>query len=340
MDGLPIPTNPGKGPGGAGAQSPKAGSGGGAAGASGPSSAAGKPPSGTGANSADAANSANPQRFQSLKSAMAEGQGGAGKAGGGKAGEAPDKAATGKGMDFDVDEQRQMFIKMLTAQLKNQSPTDPMKSKEMTGQLAQFSGVEQQMQTNELLKQLVQDRPGSQRMDAVSLVGRQVWYGQDQVRLQESGEAQRFRARLDHSAEVTARIKDDQGNVVRSLDLGTVDAGTREFGWDGRTGDGQPAAAGRYRIEVRTEGQGEAEGRSLTTQVPATVNEVRFGQKGVELGVGGDRFIAFDQVASVARDSGGASAGDNRGPVGQPGRAASGQSVTAPDASLNQAKRS
>lgn len=337
MDGLPIPTNPAKGAGGAGGKTAKPGQGSAAAGGSGALPAGAEQAAGAapGREAAAPAKAGGPQQFQSLKSAMAQGEAGAGKSG-----EASGKSSTGKGMDFDVDEQRQMFIKMLTAQLKNQSPTDPMKSKEMTGQLAQFSGVEQQMQTNELLKQLVQDRPGSQRMDAVSLVGRQVWYGQDQVRLQESGEAQRFRARLDHSAEVTARIKDDQGNVVRSLDLGSLDAGTREIRWDGRTGDGQPAAAGRYRIEVSTEGQGEAEGRSLATQIPATVNEVRFGQKGVELGVGGDRFIAFDQVASVARDGGGASAGDNRGAGIGPGRAASGQSMTASDASRNQAKRS
>jgi flagellar basal-body rod modification protein FlgD len=331
MDGPPIPTNPAKG---AGAKAASPGQSGAPSGAGALPGA--KPPvAGAGPQAADAGKAGGAQRFQSLKSAMAEGQSGAAQSG-----EAPAKSGTGKGMDFDVDEQRQMFIKMLTAQLKNQSPTDPMKSKEMTGQLAQFSGVEQQMQTNELLKQLVQDRPGSQRMDAVSLVGRQVWYGQEQVRLQEAGEAQRFRTRLDHSAEVTAQVKDERGNVVRTLDLGAVDAGTREFRWDGRTGDGQAAAPGTYRIELTTAGQGEAEGRSLPTQVPATVNEVRFGQKGVELGLGGDRFIAFDQVASVARDGSDVSAGDNRGTGRQPERAASGQPVTAADPSRNQAKRS
>jgi|GEM_PF-1486672 len=334
MDGLPIPPNPAQGAGSAGSKAASAGKGGAAAGGSRPAAAGPEAAAGGGSEPAGAAKTGQPQQFQSLKSAMAEG------GGAGKAGESPKQSGTGKGMDFDVDEQRQMFIKMLTAQLKNQSPTDPMKSKEMTGQLAQFSGVEQQMQTNELLKQLVQDRPGSQRMDAVSLVGRQVWHGEDQVRLQEAGEGQRFRARLDHSAEVTARVKDPQGNLVRSLDFGTQDAGTREFRWDGRTDNGKAASPGRYRIEVSTAGQGEAEGRSLTTQVPATVNEVRFGQKGVELGLGGDRFIPFDQVASVAREGGGAPAGDNRGAGFQPGRAASGQSVTAPDGSRNQAKRS
>ena len=335
MDGLPISPNPAKGAGSAGAKTAGPGQSGPAAGGAGNASDGANPAVGAGRESAGTDKPGTPQQFQSLKSAMAQGEAAAGKSGG-----APASSGTGKGMDFDVDEQRQMFIKMLTAQLKNQSPTDPMKSKEMTGQLAQFSGVEQQMQTNELLKQLVQDRPGSQRMDAVSLVGRQVWYGQDQVRLQEAGEAQRFRARLDHSAEVTARVKDDQGNVVRSLDLGTVDAGTREFRWDGRSGSGEAVASGSYRIEVTTEGQGEAEGRSLTTQVPATVNEVRFGQKGVELGGGGDRFIAFDQVASVAREGSDVAAGDNRGRGMRPGRAASGESVTAPDPSRNQAKRS
>ncbi|MGR3662200.1 MAG: flagellar hook capping FlgD N-terminal domain-containing protein [Paracoccaceae bacterium] len=50
--------------------------------------------------------------------------------------------------DFDS------FIKMLTAQAKYQDPLDPIDSTEFASQLAQFSMVEQQVQTNELLTAL------------------------------------------------------------------------------------------------------------------------------------------------------------------------------------------
>ena len=46
------------------------------------------------------------------------------------------------------------FLKMLTVQMQNQNPLDPVKSEDFAVQLATFSGVEQQVQTNDLLKSL------------------------------------------------------------------------------------------------------------------------------------------------------------------------------------------
>lgn len=48
----------------------------------------------------------------------------------------------------------QMFLKMLTAQMKNQDPMNPIDSTAYATQLATFSGVEQQVKTNELLTAL------------------------------------------------------------------------------------------------------------------------------------------------------------------------------------------
>ena len=50
--------------------------------------------------------------------------------------------------DFDT------FLKMLTTQIKNQDPTNPMDSADFAVQLATFSGVEQQVRTNDLLGDL------------------------------------------------------------------------------------------------------------------------------------------------------------------------------------------
>ncbi|MCY1128713.1 flagellar hook assembly protein FlgD [Frigidibacter sp. RF13] len=48
----------------------------------------------------------------------------------------------------------QMFLKMLTAQMKNQDPLNPIESSDYAVQLATFSGVEQQVKTNDLLASL------------------------------------------------------------------------------------------------------------------------------------------------------------------------------------------
>lgn len=50
------------------------------------------------------------------------------------------------GADFDT------FLTMLTTQMKNQDPLNPVESSDFAVQLATFSGVEQQVQTNDLLR--------------------------------------------------------------------------------------------------------------------------------------------------------------------------------------------
>ncbi|MEM9127629.1 MAG: flagellar hook capping FlgD N-terminal domain-containing protein, partial [Pseudomonadota bacterium] len=46
------------------------------------------------------------------------------------------------------------FLLMLTAQARNQDPLEPLDSSQYASQLAQFSMVEQQVQTNDLLSSL------------------------------------------------------------------------------------------------------------------------------------------------------------------------------------------
>src|SRR3954467_4612108 len=65
------------------------------------------------------------------------------------------------------------FLKLLTTQLKNQDPTSPLDSNQFTQQLVQMTGVEQQLASNDLLKQLVSNT-GTGVSTAVSLIGKDV----------------------------------------------------------------------------------------------------------------------------------------------------------------------
>ena len=61
-----------------------------------------------------------------------------------------DKSSTKSAISADFE----TFLKMLTAQMKNQDPLNPLDSQDFATQLATFSGVEQQVQTNDLLAAL------------------------------------------------------------------------------------------------------------------------------------------------------------------------------------------
>jgi flagellar basal-body rod modification protein FlgD len=63
------------------------------------------------------------------------------------------------------------FLKLLTAELKNQDPTKPMESTDFVAQLATFSQVEQTIQSNSKLDQILQSSALSQ---AGSLIGREI----------------------------------------------------------------------------------------------------------------------------------------------------------------------
>ncbi len=66
------------------------------------------------------------------------------------------------------------FLQILTTQLKNQNPLDPLDTNQFTAQLVQFTGVEQQLKTNEFLETLMLSSQNTAKSDAVSYIGKEV----------------------------------------------------------------------------------------------------------------------------------------------------------------------
>ena len=140
------------------------------------------------------------------------------------------------------------FLALLTTQLKNQDPLDPMKSSEFTSQLVQFAGVEQSINTNKKLDQLVQLQTSSQLNSAVSFIGKTVEVISDLLLLKDG--AAKISYGLDRKAAHTIiSIVDQNGRVVRTVQ-GETDAGRHEFEWDGRDSNGLQVPDGVYGFSV------------------------------------------------------------------------------------------
>ena len=75
---------------------------------------------------------------------------------------------TGIAQNFDA------FLMLLTTQLRNQNPLEPLNTNEFTQQLVQFAGVEQQLKQNETLQALLLATQGSAPSTAASFIGRTV----------------------------------------------------------------------------------------------------------------------------------------------------------------------
>ncbi|MFZ9887239.1 MAG: flagellar hook assembly protein FlgD [Myxococcota bacterium] len=142
------------------------------------------------------------------------------------------------------------FVKLLLTQLSNQDPTSPQDSTAFVAQLAQFANIELAQQQAALLESMLVAQTASNQLSVTSLVGKDVSVISDSVELKD-GVAEELIAKLEGPAgEVKAVIKDEKGNVVRTVSLGAHPEGEVPFTWDGRGDDGQPLPDGKYSVEV------------------------------------------------------------------------------------------
>src|SRR6476469_2798368 len=65
----------------------------------------------------------------------------------------------------------QTFLTLLTTQLQNQNPLDPLDTNQFTQQLVQFAGVEQQLKSNEQLQALIAIEKSTKATQALQFVG-------------------------------------------------------------------------------------------------------------------------------------------------------------------------
>jgi flagellar basal-body rod modification protein FlgD len=173
-------------------------------------------------------------------------------------------AGTSQGLAETFD----TFLALLTTQLQNQDPLDPMDSSEFTDQLVQFAGVEQAINTNDKLDELLQLQNGSQLTSAVSYIGKTVEVVSDKLLLKDG--ASKITYGLDGNAsQTTITILDEDGNTVRTVN-GNTETGRHEFVWDGKDNTGNTVVDGVYNFTVIAVG---SENKTIDT-VTAAVGKV------------------------------------------------------------------
>ncbi len=141
------------------------------------------------------------------------------------------------------------FLNILTTQLKNQNPLDPLDTNQFTAQLVQFTGVEQQLKTNEFLESLLQTTQSTGKTDAVSYIGREITAAGTTAELKNGGATWAFNADA-QVANATVTIKNANGRVVYT-EAGSLDKGPGNFLWTGKGSDGNTQPDGTYTIEIK-----------------------------------------------------------------------------------------
>jgi flagellar basal-body rod modification protein FlgD len=187
------------------------------------------------------------------------------------------------------------FLLLLTTQLKNQSPLDPMDTNQFTQQLVQFASVEQQLKSNDTLNALLTATRGSAVSTAASFVGMQVSANGDTSKL--SGGKAEWNLNAPRAVQANIIIMDEQGSVVATTTQ-QLSAGAQKFVWNGKTSTGTQAIGGNYRISVSAR---DASGQnvSVKTEISGRVESVDVSDNEPVLVIGSNR-VPLGNVRSIA----------------------------------------
>ena len=193
------------------------------------------------------------------------------------------------------------FLNMLMTQLQNQDPTSPMDTNEFTSELVEFSGVEQQINTNASLTQLIQLTQAGQVMQGSAMAGKQVSATSTQIPLQNSTGSVQFAAPT--AQPVAIAISNSSGQQVRDVSL-TATAGQNTWTWNGTDNNGNQVPDGAYNIAV-VGANSDGTTTPLTFTVTGTATGVQSnnnsssgGSSGVQLDLGA-LTVPFSSIVSV-----------------------------------------
>ncbi|TDQ67278.1 flagellar basal-body rod modification protein FlgD [Maritalea mobilis] len=140
------------------------------------------------------------------------------------------------------------FLSILTTQLKNQNPLDPLDTNQFTSQMVEFTGVEQQLKTNEYLEALINANQQNFASQAVSYIGKEVTAFSNQASL-ENSEAKWTYGMTQDAEEANITIKNSAGAVVFT-EKTKLESGEHDYTWDGIANDGSIAPDGKYSIHI------------------------------------------------------------------------------------------
>lgn len=180
------------------------------------------------------------------------------------------------------------FLMLLVAQLKNQDPTSAQDPNQMVQQMTSYSQLEQMQNSNTLLQGIQVQNQGLFQAQAASLVGKRVRVTTPNFDLK-AGKATVGVDLAAAASNVTLTIKNASGKIVATLEQGSQASGTHLFDWNGLDSQGNALADGAYTVEVAAK---DADGKDVKAKTSSfvTVESVAFTNGTVLLMAGGKSF--------------------------------------------------
>lgn len=190
------------------------------------------------------------------------------------------------------------FLTILVAQLTHQDPLSPMEDTDMTSQLAEFSSLEQLTNINDGISGLSKSMTQSDMLSAVSFIGKEVKAEGYKISVTEGNASTIYYGFGEPVSSIKMNIYDGDGAIIKTIDLGSKEAGSYQYDWDGTNEGGEKMPDGQYGIGILGE---DKEGKPVMVQteisgrVDAVVNEG--GTQYLRLKDG--RFLSFLNVKEI-----------------------------------------
>ena len=190
----------------------------------------------------------------------------------------------------------QSFLTLLTTQLQNQNPLDPLDTNQFTQQLVEFAGVQQQLNTNDSLSTLVSLQQTAQSTQALGFVGHTAVVSGNTAALTKSSAT--WELSIPTASTVNISITNSTGQTVYT-GSSTASAGNNQpFTWNGQGNDGTQWPDGQYKLTA-TAADSAGNAVAVTTQIQGTVSSVDLSQSPPLLTINGQTYTV-NQIKSIA----------------------------------------
>ena len=188
------------------------------------------------------------------------------------------------------------FLTLLTTQLKNQNPLDPLDTNQFTQQLVQFAQVEQQMKSNDQLQTLVSLQQSAQATAALSYVGSTVVLDGSSTQMKNQNAA--WNLNVSKPATATVNIQNATGQTVYTGKV-ALNPGGQAFTWNGSGTNGAQYPDGTYKLTA-TAVDANNQTVPVSAEIQGTVDSVDLTQNPPVMTVAGQTYT-LDKVKRIIR---------------------------------------
>jgi flagellar basal-body rod modification protein FlgD len=189
----------------------------------------------------------------------------------------------------------QSFLQLLTTQLQNQNPLDPLDTNQFTQQLVEFAGVQQQLNTNDSLATLVSLQQTAQSTQALGFVGKTAVVTGATAPMTNSTAAWQLSVPTASTLNVT--IANSTGQTVFTGSYNASAGNNQPFEWNGQGNDGTKYPDGNYTLTATAKDVG-GNTVAITTAIEGVVNSVDLTQSPPLLSIGGQTYTV-SQIQSI-----------------------------------------